>query len=235
MSKKYRNKLCVYCGNKPSATGDHVWAREFCLVKYRNNLPQVPTCEDCNNEKSRLEHYLTTVLPFGGRHRDAAATLETMVPKRLARNQKLAKVLETGYTGEKIPLEIGRIESLFQFITKGFLWHHFGVVLTVDDRIGVTVIRSDGQAFLDCIFSRMRPRDRVDGNLGEGTLLYEGLQATDYSQFTMWRFSVYAGLYFCEESKDSEGKQSVIFAVTGPREPLSKLWRSIFKEELPAA
>ena len=45
--------------------GDHVIARGFFLPSERGELPQVPACKQCNNEKSRIEHHLTTVLPFG--------------------------------------------------------------------------------------------------------------------------------------------------------------------------
>lgn len=66
MSKKYKGKICVYCADAISVTGDHVFAREFFLETQRDNLPQVPACEKYNNRKSVLEHYLTTVLPLEG-------------------------------------------------------------------------------------------------------------------------------------------------------------------------
>lgn len=235
MGKKYEGKLCVYCGKRMSTTADHVWGRGFCLVKHRDNLPQVPACEECNNAKSKLEHYLTTVLPFGARNRDAVVALQTMVPKRLDKNQKLKTRLTLGFTGYSIPLEPGRIEALFGFVTKGLLWNHFGITLTENDRVAVTVTQHDGEGFLDYIFSKLNPRNEVRVDLGEGTLVYQGRQATDYAQFTIWRFLIYGGLQFRESVRDPNGKHSVIFAMTGPYEPLSKLWNSIFKQELPAA
>lgn len=61
-SKKYRDKTCVYCGKeKSSTTGDHVIAREFFPTDARQNLPQVPSCVACNNDKSFIEHYLLAV------------------------------------------------------------------------------------------------------------------------------------------------------------------------------
>jgi hypothetical protein len=91
--KKFASELCVYCNSKPSAAPDHVFAREFFLVGQRANLPQVPACVDRNNTKSRLEHHLTASLPFGGRHPDALTNLETMGPKRLAKNARLQREL----------------------------------------------------------------------------------------------------------------------------------------------
>lgn len=65
--------------------------------------------------------------------------------------------------------------------------------------------------------------------------MYEGIQATDCPQLTMWVFSVYGGLNFGESSQDPNGKHSIIFAITGPRTLLPNLWSSVFKEQLPAA
>ncbi len=74
-SKRYRGKRCVYCGRDGAAdTGDHVIARGFFLPSERDQLPQVPACNQCNNEKSRIEHHLLTVLPFGTRRRLARLT-----------------------------------------------------------------------------------------------------------------------------------------------------------------
>jgi 5-methylcytosine-specific restriction endonuclease McrA len=37
-SKKFKNKTCAYCGEPgASATGDHVFARQFFLVKHRGD------------------------------------------------------------------------------------------------------------------------------------------------------------------------------------------------------
>ena len=81
----------------------------------------------------------------------------------------------------------------------------------------------------------MSARDRVTQNFGDGTLIYEGIQAKDYAQFTLWRFLVYGGLNFAETSREPNGKHCIIFAVTGPRAPLDNFWARVFKEELPAA
>jgi len=53
-SKKFAGELCVYCNSRPAVVPDHVFARKFFLLNKRGNLPQVPACDQCNNEKSRL-------------------------------------------------------------------------------------------------------------------------------------------------------------------------------------
>lgn len=68
MSKKFKGMQCAYCLDAVATTVDHVFSREFFLVEDRGYLPEAPACKACNDEKSRMEHYLTAVLPFGGRH-----------------------------------------------------------------------------------------------------------------------------------------------------------------------
>lgn len=96
MRRELRGKLCAYCATQPGTTPGHVFARGFVALEKRDGLPTVPACEKCNGEKAKLEHYLTTVLPFGGQHADAAQTLITMVPSRLSKNQRLARELADG-------------------------------------------------------------------------------------------------------------------------------------------
>jgi hypothetical protein len=97
ISKKYKGKICVYCQERPSIRqGDHVFSRELFLESERANLIKVPVCDKCNNDKSKYEHYLTSLLPFGGLHVDAKEHMSTLVPQRLERNQKLKRDLGAG-------------------------------------------------------------------------------------------------------------------------------------------
>src|SRR5690242_13724910 len=93
MSKKFRGKTCTYCVERTATQPDHIFAREFFLPRRRHGLPKVPACQTCNNDKSKLEHYLTSILPFGGRHADATATFSDLVPGRLAKNAALQRQL----------------------------------------------------------------------------------------------------------------------------------------------
>jgi hypothetical protein len=235
MRRDFAGKLCAYCAEREATTADHVFGRGFCLEKHRANLPQVPACSVCNGEKSKLEHYLMTVLPFGGKHRDSQSTLQELVPRRLEKNAKLHRELQVGYDGDRLPLRINQIEPLFALIAKGLVWHHWGALLSSEDRAAATVIRRDGIGPLAHIFTRMRPHNRALANIGEGTLMYEGIQATDYPGLTLWAFLVDGGLNFAESFRNPGGKHCVIFAFTGSRSLLPRLWSTVFREELPAA
>src|SRR5437763_1960566 len=140
MSKRFRGGvLCVYCSTRPAVTGDHIFAREFFVESARTNLPQAPTCTTCNNEKSKLEHYLTSVLPFGARHADAHENLISMVPKRLRKNAKLHRQLSEGHSSETIPIEGVKLEKLFGLIARGLAWLHWEIYLNEENHSSCAV------------------------------------------------------------------------------------------------
>jgi hypothetical protein len=136
MSKKYKGKTCVYCGAVGlSELPDHVLAREFVLERYRANLPKVPACDACNNNKSKLETALTALLPFGARHADAAENLNTLVPKRLRRNNALRSQIARGVGSPKwvlstsglwqrtsiVAIDTKQLEAWIAFLTVGLV------------------------------------------------------------------------------------------------------------------
>jgi hypothetical protein len=190
----------------PSTTGDHVFAREFFIKSERANLPKVPACEACNHEKSLLEHYLTTVMGFGGRHTDASRILQEAVPPRLASNVRLHRKLETGISpvlSEElpgllvptiaIPFDGSQLHRLVGLITKGLLWHHWSVILKPHHDLRVLSLTKYGEAHFVGIFSS-QANNRVTSNYGNGTFSYEGAQGNDYPEFSVWIFSICGGL-----------------------------------------
>src|SRR3546814_239226 len=69
------------------------WSSDVCSSDL---LPQVSACEPCNRDKSQLEHYLLSVLSFGGNHPASSAILAGEVPRRLEKNRKLHTELANG-------------------------------------------------------------------------------------------------------------------------------------------
>src|SRR5207302_2645637 len=130
MSKRFKGgDVCAYCSKRRASTADHIFARSFFLEPARANLPQAPSCHQCNNEKSRLEHYLATVVPFGGQHGDALETLVSLVPGRLKKNRKLQQQLSAHHVEENLPFDGVILERLLMLIARGLLWHHWKVYL----------------------------------------------------------------------------------------------------------
>jgi hypothetical protein len=239
LSKKYRGKICVYCCKCISETADHVFAKEFFLLDKRANLPKVPACNKCNNQKSELEHYLAALLPFGGRHADAHINLVEMVPKRLGKNAKLHRRLAAGrrnvWSREAgglyvrslaLPIDGDRLLELFRFITKGLLWYHWGVMLKPEHFVEAIALTATGDRYFANLLSR-KARSRVSEDLGAGTFRYAGAQGTDQPETSIWIFSIYQGVKFTEDREETAGASINIGALTGNSRILENARRSI--------
>lgn len=232
--KRFKGKLCVYCAVRPSVTGDHVFAREFFTTESRGGLPQVPTCDPCSNEKSKLEHYLTAVLPFGGRHPEAHANLTEQVPGRLAKNLRLARELnatlgrtwhlEEGLYRETmtVPLDPEKCHLLFEFIGRGLAWYHWQVYLQPGQTSRALFLSRFGTAYFDRIFT-MNAAARVHADLGKGTVTYIGAQAVDRRDLTLWRIQFYGGIAVSGDPEAPGEVATQVAVVTGPTKLVNSL------------
>ncbi len=223
MSKKYKGKICVYCADNISIIGDHVFAREFFLEHERENLPQVPACDECNNKKSTLEHYLTAVLPFGGRHSHAKENLTKMVPKRLQKNRKLHKALKNGMAyievGDSknmvIPIEGNSVIELFGYTAKGLAWYHWKTIIAKTSFVFSTTLTNIGERLFNEHFFTLNVKNRVTNTVGTNSFSYTGVQYVDDNQITIWLFKIYAGLSMLGGDNEKELINS-IGVLTGP-------------------
>jgi len=229
-SKKYKGKPCVYCAVPgASETGDHVIAREFFRKPWPENLPIVPACLRCNNEKSKLEHYATAVLPFGAAHAEASAVLSTLVPGRLANNQKLHRHLaenaNTKYvsrdggrsweSGMSVPLDASKIEKLYELIARGLVFWEWDVLLPdADCAVLAGFLTSDGRSFFDHYFVGQGVGTGVR-NFGNGVFVYEGVQSLESPQLTLLRMSLY-GAEMGGDRKSPGERVTMAYALTAP-------------------
>jgi hypothetical protein len=217
MRRKFRGLPCVYCG-APATTDDHVIAAKFFLEPQRGNLPEVPACERCNNEKSHLEDYLMVVLGFGATHLDATANLAQLVARRLENNLKLKRELAAGYDasgGTTVPFDHEKLDKLFAMIASGLAWYHWGVLLGPGFSAIASLFNDAGAPFFTQMLSGWKTPIRVCANLGNGTFVYEGAQATDAQEATVWRFQMYGGIKFGGDPA-VPGPASLAVALTGP-------------------
>jgi hypothetical protein len=205
VSKKFKNKTCAYCGVEgASETADHVLAREFVDISLRHEIPVVPSCKTCNQIKSVLEHYATTVLPFGGRQPDSSNRLKEDVPKRLKGNLRLHREIENGMTRVwnqengvysrtlAIPLDGNRIQQLIDFTVRGLMFYHWGIALGRDCALEVLSLTPNDENCFNLI-KQSRTQRREYGNIGNGALIYEGLQGMEEPRFSVWEVSMLGG------------------------------------------
>jgi hypothetical protein len=234
MSKKFKGKLCVYCCDAPSTTKDHIFAREFFLMPRRQHLPTVPACKNCNDQKSQLEHYLASVLPFGGRHADAAENLKTMTPKRLDKNPRVLTALGAAF---QIPTRRGweradglllpavgfafdgqKFEHWIAMLVKGLSWYHWRELVTPDCVIDV---RWGHESVFERLLTMPAAR-RISENVGAGTFLYEATQGIDSPKVSVWRFSVYGGARFGLSGVALRETGSEVGVLAGPKSMLDR-------------
>ncbi|MBS0289801.1 MAG: HNH endonuclease [Proteobacteria bacterium] len=213
MSKKYKNKKCVYCSNSTSTTGDHVFAREFFTLSHRQNLPKVPSCSTCNGKKAILEHELTAVLPFGGRHSSALENLKDNVPNRLSNNKRLLNSLQASMSTIWVsnsqiigPLTAFNIDQeklieLMNYITKALVYYHFNIILPENIMVNTTMDINLSHHF------GVKCKKRISNDLGNGTIKYRGAQSIDSNHGTIWEYNIYGGLKFTNSSQN-------IFSIT---------------------
>lgn len=230
MSKKYSGKTCVYCA-KPSSSidRDHVISRQFFMVSRRGNLPVVPACKSCNNAKSQLEHYLTAVMPFGGRHTDSSVSIDTMLPPRLLKNNKLAQALGIGmdkrfisHNGNpwepvmSLPLDGEKLIELFEYIIKGLAYWHWKVIFPPDScLVKASYCTSAGAKLFEQLIC-CNAKHRINVNLGDGVFVYEGMQSAECSELTVWRMSLY-GAEISSGHTTNEERCANAYGITVPK------------------
>jgi hypothetical protein len=232
MSKKFKGELCAYCCVATSTTRDHIFSKKFFLETRRQDLPIAPACSSCNGHKSRLEHYLTAVLPFGGQHADAVVNLKTMVPKRLDKNARLRAALHAAFelpshrSWERAnglftpiigsPLDWGKFEQWLALIVKGLSWFHWRELITPDCIIDV---RWGHEALFERLLA-MPAACRMSQNVGAGTFSYETTHGVDSSRVSVWQFLVYGGVRLGSRSMALREAGSKVGVLVGPKSML---------------
>ena len=232
--REFRDKLCVYCRRIKAETDDHIFSSKLFLEKDRGNLPEAPACRACNSKKSRLEHYLASVLPFGGRHEQAVENLQAGVPRRLSKNLKLYRELsrsaepvwlrENGGLYQRtsmVAFDSSKLVGLLKFVGLGLAWHHWKIYLRPADVVSVMLLPDTASAVFASMTSNWRNAQRVVENLGDGTIRYVGVQAPDPPELTVWTIWMYGGLVLSDDRRKSEGDMescSMWWVITGPPE-----------------
>ena len=130
-------------------------------------------------------------------------------------------------TALTVPIDTDRLRHLFALITKGLVWYHWQTILGPGhsvraETISDTWARRYGQLFT------MKARNHVTENLGEGTFCYEGLQAEEPRELTIWRFSIYGGACLAGDPNAPSATSTQILTITGPDLQLHKLEPALF-------
>lgn len=234
-SKKYKDKICVYCRESVSSTADHVFPREIFQKHQRSNIPKVPSCESCNNEKSKLEHYLLSVLPFGATHSHAHQALSVDVPKRLERNLKLHRRIKSGLGYDYIPrqsnvlerrlsvrLDSDALHEYVGYVARGLMWHHWQKLLPKECTYRAFTPSPKGIEYLTELFGLNSPH-RVQINLGGRTVRYKGVMSEVDEGVSVWAVQMLGGITVSTHNHSHVFKNSFVAVITGAPHVLNKL------------
>jgi hypothetical protein len=215
MSKRFKDKTCAYCGGT-SDSGDHIVARNFFPERLRADLPQVPACQFCNNEKSKIEHYLATVLPVGSTHPVAEEIAHGTLSKRLDKNTRLRIELADGVTQLNYLSDEANFATSFRpdiiekyaaLMARGLLFHHFQVSLDEAHQARGSVFRQDAIHAIDKIFNDVHSHVKlVTGNHAGNAFWYRGFSVvSEDPQASMWHMRLYGGIKFGSSENGMNG------------------------------
>ncbi|PKH86995.1 HNH endonuclease [Colwellia sp. Bg11-28] len=226
-SKKFRNKICVYCRKNNSTTADHVFPRKLFQTHERDNLPKVPSCTECNNAKSKLEHYITATLPFGATHDNAKTALSVDVSKRLSKNQKLHRELENSYSRKQIPdsqlgtrsaltisLDFKKLDELCAYIAIGLMWHHWEKLLPLNCSHKAFTPSGYGLEIIDGLFNTAS-QNRVNKILGDNTVRYKGMLSDIDKGMSVWAIQLLGGITIADNNFSNVFENSFVAVITG--------------------
>lgn len=244
--KKYIGKPCAYCGKDGiSETRDHVVAKEFFLEEDRANLPFAPACGKCNGEKSRLEHYVLSVLPFGNRHFEARRYAEKNIGRRLQKNQRLRDGLvfeqsglwEQHPNGVLVPtvqlkIDAQKVLDLISLIVRGLFTYHWNDTLDADWKADPAIFHPD---FEERVIGPLKPYFAepaaiAEGDLGRGTFVYKGLRSSHIPQISLWQLTLFGGLQFGGDAKFPDGRFAKFSIVTRQTEAAVKATQAVANE-----
>jgi len=236
VSKKYKDKVCVYCTVRNSTCPDHVIGRQFFPNEVRANLPKVPCCHVCNTKKSSLETYAMALFPFGSAHPTAKNRLFSKVPLRLEKNINLRRELRakmepiwlksrSGLVSRTITLPVRpkEIVELFAMILRGLYFATWNVILPTDYFVEIYTFTLPGLVFFRNNFLSMSPNNFVEKSLGNGVFQYRATRGDKDPGISTWEMCFYNGLLIAGKGSYEKPEQIFFCGLTGPEQAKSQM------------
>ncbi|WP_420597147.1 HNH endonuclease [Deinococcus sp.] len=165
---------CAYCGGKAEAI-EHVIARQFYFgeAPQKHNIPRVPTCNNCNQQKQRSEDLAGVLLTLMSGEDTALDVANNRISRTLNQNKKILKLLETvkmkiriGDTGkfEKVGLlEIPQdsqdlLREFYLYLVKGMYKFETGTRVPQKHSIALFYLTGNSYAkgLIDHVTSKIR-------------------------------------------------------------------------------
>jgi hypothetical protein len=114
-----------------------------------------------------------------------------------------------------------KLEDLLKFIARGLAWHHWGTYIGPEYYVGVMFTPDMLSIDFQDRVRNWNPAARAKENFGNSTVEYEGVQAVEPPQLTVWGISMYGGVMLSGEERQ-KGLESQTsrrwWVITGPPE-----------------
>ena len=237
-SKQFKNELCIYCGIENSTTnGDHLFARALVEEKFRDGIKKVPCCNSCNNNKSLLEHYLASVLPFGNNQQNNVEMLR-LAGDKLKKNRKLHNSLSVGFQtvhipggidSEKtitVPFDSTKLLEYAHYLTLGLLFLEFeykGKFFYPN----VQFLGTEKMSNLITNSIYLLDGRKVEGKIANNAAIYESITSVGEPLISFWKYNFYAGATLVNTKSDPTKDFWVVLA---PQNSIEELRSSLGKD-----
>lgn len=227
-SKKYKGKPCVYCVDRISIDGEHIISRKFFPESFRENLPKAPSCKHCNSAKSKLEHYLTAVLPFSSDHITALKSQVEKINRRLNKNLPLKNELRTGIIPALFPAKNGSIEKTIaipfrpenlieycEYLVRGLIWYEWNVIVPKHYVVQVMSLTQHGYGLFRDLLN-LSPELKRQRSYADGGFSYTCTRNSTDGAFSAWHFKFYENIHLSDNMDEKAVEFAEICALTGP-------------------
>ncbi|MCW5965434.1 MAG: hypothetical protein KIT83_15465 [Bryobacterales bacterium] len=114
-----------------------------------------------------------------------------------------------------------KLKSWLGFVGRGLTAYHWGVKLTESDSVVPELFSNTHGNWLAKCFGQMNAKSRIECDLGNGTINYQGLQASDPPSMTIWMIRMFGGLTLVGDESTTKPNWSTCSAwwiFTGPPE-----------------
>lgn len=208
--------LCIYCGNKPGKTRDHIPPQSLFPDPKPLQMVTVPCCEQCNKKYKKDEDVFMAWINFGPS--GATKTGRSLWNQKLNRTYKkdfgLRKIIANSfkqvsivtpggiYLGKKpaITIDPKRLSNVLNKVIRGLFWVEYKERLPKKIPIDIVKIRKNDKRIKE-IISLTRQATTFFENIFE----YRHVRLDPNSYESLWIMSFYRQEYFIaivDEIKD---------------------------------
>ena len=99
------------------------------------------------------------------------------------------------------------------------------VQLLKEDILKVKAVTKVEDDFFRNNFFNLNVNYRVEKNLGNGTVSYEGIQGTDDPKRTVWQIKLYGGIQLSDDEDSIDGRTSNFVIITADKLEISNIER----------